>query len=69
MKNEVLTKKSIKETTLLFTFLCYSSDTTVSGTTTQSSELAGGSTITAVSTISPYLKPGESYRGKTSSTR
>jgi hypothetical protein len=42
---------------------------TESPTTTQSTELAGGSTITAVSTISPYLKPGASYLGKTSSTR
>ena len=51
----------------------YSSDTTETPTlqseTTQATELGGSSTITAVSTISPYLKPGASYYGKTSSTR
>ena len=50
-------------------YMYYSTDTTESTATTQSNERSGGSTITAVSTISPYLKPGASYLGQTSSTR
>ena len=59
--NSTLRPRLLQETT--------TRETTERPTTTQSAELAGGSTITAVSTISPYLKPGASYLGKTSSTR
>ena len=37
---------------------------------TEASDIEGGSSpATPVSTISPFLKPGNSYNGKTSSTR